>query len=220
MRWRRLRREDAIRNGCVQAVEIVFRRRRSRWTLARLTGGKRPDSVAGVVGPDTAEHGGRGERSANRQLSHGGHERSTLTPTKTPPTFFRCPWNLPDGFTRDWICAWRGSGHVAADLREATRTGKRTSCQRGGTAVDARGTSRTQSAESMRWVVATNKKMADEHRRRHAPSERRARAGSTWPRPGPSGTLKKMQGGIRRIRAGSPPARLPPRGSEDNDGLA
>ena len=28
MRWRRLRREDAIRNSCVQAVEIVFRRRR------------------------------------------------------------------------------------------------------------------------------------------------------------------------------------------------
>ena len=49
-----------------------------------------------------------------------------IRPTERPTLFFRCPWNLPDGFTRYWIRTWRGSGHVTTDLHETTRTGKRT----------------------------------------------------------------------------------------------
>ena len=82
--------------------------------------------------------------------------------------------------------------------------------QQGGTAVDTRSTSRTQSAESTRWVVAPNKKTASGHRRRHSPKNRQSRTGSTVPRPEHSGTLRKAKWGSGANAPGPPPARLPP----------
>ena len=91
--------------------------------------------------------------------------------------------------------------------------------RRGWTAVDTRGARRTQSAESMRRVAGSEQKKASGHRRRHSPKNRRARAGSTVPRPEHSGALRKAKWGSGAFAPGPPPARLPPRALR-NDGLA
>ena len=77
-------------------------------------------------------------------------------PTILPTRCVRCPWNLPDGFTRSWI--QRGAGAATEPPISVRRPGpeRNRADQRERTAVDTRSTSRTQSAESMRWVVTTN----------------------------------------------------------------
>ncbi len=82
-------------------------------------------------------------------------------PTILPTRGVRCPWTLPDGFTRSWICAWPWSDHGAADLRETTRTGKRTSWPVRRDRRGPRSTSRTQSVESMRRVAGYKRKKGE-----------------------------------------------------------
>ena len=91
--------------------------------------------------------------------------------------------------------------------------------QRGWTAVDTRGTSRTQSAESMRWVVTTNE---EKQRTDTGGATRRKIAGHELGAPfhdqNTRGRSEKQSGDPGANAPGPPPARLPPRALR-NDGL-
>ena len=132
--------------------------------------------------------------------------RSTLTPTKTPPLFFRYPWTLLDGVTRSWIGTWRWRGHGAADLREATKTEKRTNRP---TRQDRRGRPRHQPDPRCRIHAVGSwprtKKQANGHRRRRSPGDRLARAKNTWLLPQNPRGRSTTREGTRRRRAESPP---------------
>ena len=156
---------------------------------------------------------------ANRQLSRVRAQAIHAdTHQSTPPLFFRYPWTLPDGFTRSWI--ERGAGAFTEQPISMRRPGpeRGQADRRGWTAVDTRGTRRTQSAESTAVGRGSEQKKASGHRRRRSPKNRRARAGSTVPRPEHSGAFRKAKWGSGAFAPGPPPARLPPRALR-NDGL-
>ena len=96
---------------------------------------------------------------ANRQLSRvRAHAIHADTHQNTPHFFFDTP-----GLSRTASRApgsGRGAGaateHPISVRRPGPERGR--TDQQGGTAVDTRGTRRTHAAESMRWVVAPNKK--------------------------------------------------------------
>ena len=77
--------------------------------------------------------------------------------------------------------------------------------QHGGTAVDTRGTSRTQAAESMRWVAGSEQKNGE--RTPEAPLAEKS-PGTSWEHRSTTRTLggvQKSKVGIRRFRARTPP---------------
>ncbi len=157
-------------------------------------------------------------RPTSDATARRGQAPANATPQDTP----HCLADAP-GLSRTASCA-PGSGCGAGATTEQPISMSRPepdrgrADQHGGTAGDTRGTSRTQAAESMRWVVAPNKKKASGHRRCRSPKNRRARAVSTVPRPEHSGTLRKAKWRSGANAPGPPPARLPPRALR-NDGL-